>query len=100
MISPIIPLHPVSGPEGIGAADTKTRQGGNVFEDVLRSAIENVKQTDSEYGEAQYLMATGQLDNPAALMISAAKVETAVDMLVQLRDRSLNAYSELMRISL
>ena len=100
MITPIIPLRPAAVPDQAGAAGTNTQQGGTMFSDVLRSAIENVKQTDAEVSQTQYLMATGQLDNPAALTIASTKNEIAVELLVQLRDRALNAYSELTRISL
>ena len=63
------------------------------FGAIFRSAIDNVK-------ESHYLLATGQLDNPAATMIAAYKHQTAVNMLVQLRNKALDAYSELSRINL
>ena len=50
--------------------------------------------------EAEYLLATGQLDNPAALMVASSKSELAVSLLVQLRNKAQDAYSELTRISL
>ena len=50
--------------------------------------------------EAEYLMATGQLDNPAVLTIAETKSTIAVELLVQLRNKALDAYSELNRISL
>lgn len=72
----------------------------SVFGAVFRSAINNVKETDAEYKEAQYLLATGQMDNPAMVMIAGSKSATAVDLLIQLRNKALDAYSELSRISL
>ena len=48
----------------------------------------------------QYLMATGQLDNPVALSMASTKYELSVSLLVQLRNRAVEAYNELMRISL
>lgn len=78
--------------------DTKTSTAS--FADIFRSAIENVKQTDDEKNKAQYLLATGQLDNPAELTIAATKAATAVELLVQMRNKALDAYNELMRISL
>ena len=50
--------------------------------------------------KAQYLLATGQLDNPAEVTIANTKAAAAVDLLVQLRNKAVEAYSELMRISL
>ena len=45
-------------------------------------------------------MATGQLDNPAELTIASTKAGYAVDLLIQLRNKAVDAYNELMRISM
>lgn len=79
---------------------TQNAEESGIFESIFRDAIENVKQTDAEKTEAEYLLATGQLDNPAALTIAATKNEIAVELLVQLRNKALDAYSEITRISL
>ena len=73
---------------------------GSPFTDIFRSAIDAVKTTDQEKTQMEYLMATGQLDNPALLTIASTKAQLSVDLLVQLRNKSLDAYNELMRISL
>lgn len=70
------------------------------FADMFQSAIENVKETDAEKNHAEYLLSTGQLDNPAELTIAATKAQTSVELLVQLRSKALEAYNELMRINL
>lgn len=72
----------------------------NLFGDIFQSVIGAVKETDKEKSEAQYLLATGQLDNPAALNIASTKAQTSVQLLVQLRNKALDSYNELMRISL
>lgn len=73
---------------------------GTMFGDIFQAAIDSVKETDAEKNQAEYLLATGQLDNPASLMIAMYKSQTAVDLLVQLRNKALDAYSELTRINL
>lgn len=77
-------------------------QSGDVslFASVFQSAIQNVKDTDAEKVQAQYLLSTGQLDNPSTVMIAAAKNEIAVSLLIQLRNKALDAYSELTRMSI
>ena len=67
----------------------------SAFGQIFKSLIRNVKDTDAEFTQAQYLLATGQLDNPAQLSLAAYKNEIAVDLLVQLRNRALDAYNEL-----
>ena len=101
MLTPIerlTPLTPLMGNEEKQDASSAVEE--SVFGAVFRSAIENVKETDADYKEAEYLLATGQLDNPAMALIAASKNQTAVSLLVQLRNRAMDAYSELTRISL
>lgn len=74
--------------------------GGAIFADVFRSAIDNVRQAEDEKVKKQYLLSTGQLDNPAEMSLASANAELAMSLLVELRERALNVYSELTRISL
>lgn len=71
-----------------------------MFDEILQSAVDNVKKTDAEKNQAEYLLATGQLENPAELTIATTKAQLSVDLLVQLRNKALDAYSELSRLSL
>lgn len=82
------------------AGENGLSETGGIFADIFQTAIDNVKTTDTDMNEAQYLLATGQLDNPAEATIAATKATAAVELLVQLRNKALDAYSELTRISL
>ena len=77
------------------AAEETGGAAESAFGQIFRSLIQNVKDTDAEFTQAQYLLATGQLDNPAQLSLAAYKNEIAVDLLVQLRNRALEAYNEI-----
>ena len=68
--------------------------------DIFGAAVDAVKETDAAKTQMEYLMATGQLDNPALLTIASTKAQLSVQLLVQLRNRALDAYNELMRISI
>ncbi|MGI5962428.1 MAG: flagellar hook-basal body complex protein FliE [Lawsonibacter sp.] len=70
------------------------------FADIFQDAVENVRETDAAKNEAQYRLATGQLDNPAELVIASTQAAISVELLVQLRNKALDAYSELMRINM
>lgn len=78
----------VSGQEGI-----------SMFKSIFQSAIEDVKTTDQKHNQAEYLLTTGQLDNPAVATTAAAEAQLAVTMLVQLRNRAQEAYTQLMNIN-
>ncbi len=100
MISPIEQIGALNGVQQTHAANGAAAAESGMFESVFRSAIENVKDTDAEVVELEYMMATGQLDNPALLTIAQTKSTIAVEMLVQMRNKALDAYTELNRISL
>ena len=78
-----------------GTTPEETDFAGSAFGQIFNSLIQNVKDTDAEFTQAQYLLATGQLDNPAQLGIAAYKNQIAVDLLVQMRNKALDAYNEL-----
>ncbi|MBE7003212.1 MAG: flagellar hook-basal body complex protein FliE [Ruminococcaceae bacterium] len=91
-----LPLSSAAKTEAPRVTDTK----GNPFSDIFQSAIDAVKTTDAEKTQMEYLMATGQLDNPSLLTIASTKAQLSVDLMVQLRNKSMEAYNELMRINL
>lgn len=70
------------------------------FLDIFRSAIQEANEAQQEVQKNDYLLATGQLENPAASSIAIAKAELSVQMLSQLRTKALDAYNEIMRISM
>ena len=89
-----------SFPSGFDKQLPQESGGANVFADIFQYAIGNVVEAEEAKNHAEYLLATGQLDNPAEATIAAAKMELSVDLLVQLRNKALDAYNELMRIGL
>lgn len=73
---------------------------GASFIDIFTSAVENVAVTDAEKNQMEYLLAVGELDNPAELTIASTKAQVAVELLSKLRTSGLEAYNELIRISI
>lgn len=95
-ISPLWNVMPLTK----GAEEAGSAKPGASFGDIFGAAVEAVRQADAEKTQAQYLLATGQLDHPAEAMIAANKYEMSVSLMVQLRNKGLEAFNELMRISL
>lgn len=69
------------------------------FQDLFQDAINNVKTTDSNLNEELYKLTTGQSDDLHNLTIASQKATLSVQLLVQLRNKALDAYNEVMRIS-
>lgn len=80
------------------AAD-KSFGGESLFKDVLNQVVDQVQVTQKEVEEKQYLMATGQLDDAHSLPIAEAKAALSVDVLISLRNKAMESYNEIMRMS-
>lgn len=93
---PLRPIREVEQKPGV----QDTSRSGSPFTDIFQSAVDAVRTTDQEKTQMEYLMATGQLDNPALLTIASTKAQLSVELMVQLRNKSMEAYNELMRINM
>ena len=86
------PVRPGKEEEQATALDqVKESTFGSLFKDM----IQDVRDTDAEFTQAQYLLATGQLDNPAQVNLAGYKAELSLSLLIELRNRALEAYNEL-----
>ncbi len=90
------PVRPGQEEKAVGLDQLKE---SSPFGSLFGSLIQNVKDTDAEFTQAQYLLSTGQLDNPVQVGISGYKAEIALDLLIQLRNRALDAYNEIKNMS-
>ena len=98
----ITPIQPLKfGVGGITTSKSSViEEGTALFKDVFSDAIQNVKDTQKNLEDKQYLLATGQIDDAHTVPIAAAEAQLSVDLRVQLRNKAVEAYNELMRISL
>ena len=70
------------------------------FSDIFQSAIDRVRETDAAKNEVAYQLATGQLDNPAgADDFPSRRAQASLELLIQLRNKAVESYNELMRLS-
>lgn len=95
MISPIDRLSPLDRVDQTSRVQKDEEDLS--FGDVFKNAVQRVRETDKNVSETEYLLATGQLDNPAQMGIALFKNELAVSMLIQLRNKSVEAYNEILR---
>ena len=98
-ISPLWETFPTQQAQGISQERPKAAEG-SVFADIFKSLINNVRESEDQVAKTEYMLSTGQLDNPAQLSMDLYKAEVSMQMFVQLREKALNAYNELSRISL
>lgn len=71
----------------------------SLFKDIFKSAINQVKETQADVEYKQYLLSTGQLDDAHTLPIAEAKASLTLDVLISLRNKTMEAYNELIKMS-
>lgn len=74
-------------------------EGAALFKDVFDNAVNNVKLTQADVENKQYLLATGQLEDAHSLPIAESKAAISLNMLVTLRNKALSSYSELIKMN-
>lgn len=96
----ITPIQLTGSIGGLQKTQTVQEGNGNIFSDIFKNAIQDVTDTQKNLEQQQYLLATGQIDDAHTVPIAAAEAQMSVDMLVQLRNKAMDSYNELMRINL
>ncbi len=66
------------------------------FKNILTQAIDNSENLDEGSNVDVLTMLSGQTDNLSDLLINAQKSELAVNLTVQIRNKAMDAYKEIM----
>lgn len=89
---------------GVGSSSSTINRGGSAsetqksFADTLSDAIQNVNQLQQTSDKAMQNLATGRTDNVADVMIAAEKADIALKLMVQVRNKIIDAYQEIMKM--
>lgn len=75
---------------------TPTQSFGSIFNSLVQEA--NTQYETAEAGTQALL--SGETDDVAQVMIDSTKAETALNMVIQVRNKILDAYNEVMRMAL
>lgn len=100
---PMINSEITTGRSG-GVSQTNTRDmstsgaGETGFANTLKNAINSVDQLQKESDIKMQQLATGQNNNIHETMIAAEKADIALRLMVQVRNKIIEAYQEIMRM--
>jgi flagellar hook-basal body complex protein FliE len=81
-------------------AATKSQKTGNSFGDMLSGAIEEVNKTQIQADQSIEKLQTGESRNIHEVMISMEKAGISMRLMVQMRNKVLEAYQEVMRMQI
>ena len=84
----------IEGPKSTGS----TSEAGKSFADTLKDAVGNVNELQKTSDKAMQNLATGKTDNVADVMIAAEKADIAMRVMVQVRNKIIDAYQEIMKM--
>ena len=97
----ITPIQPWGrlGELSQGQEEAVVNTEASLFKDIFKNVINQVKETQADVEYKQYLLSTGQLDDVHTLPIAEAKASLTVDVLISLRNKTMEAYNELIKMS-
>jgi flagellar hook-basal body complex protein FliE len=88
------------GLEQTSAAEKSARNATTSFGETLSRAIGDVNSLQQEAGKAVNQMVVGQDVDLHDVMIAVEKAKTSFDLLMEVRNKTIDAYRELMRIQI
>ncbi|MFA0888243.1 MAG: flagellar hook-basal body complex protein FliE [Synergistales bacterium] len=90
---------PAKGDSPAEAEDRAGQERVSPFDEVLRQGLEKVNQTQVRAERAMKALATGDVDDISEVAAAVSEAEMALRFAVQVRDRLLDAYNQLVRMS-
>jgi flagellar hook-basal body complex protein FliE len=97
-IGPIAPVSPVSLPMSLGATSAVNPGGGAGFAATLASGLDNLQAVQSKADDLAVQAATGTLTDVHDYMIAATEATLTTQLTVAVRNKALEAFSEIMRM--
>lgn len=74
-------------------------EGEATFLDIFESLVNNVKETDAQVQQDAIDLMLGDVDDLAQIQVNLEKAATAVDLLVTVKNKAVDAYNEIMRMT-
>lgn len=89
-----------SGSQSIESTNksTDTSSTAKSFADTLNDAIGSVNELQKTSDKAMQDLATGRTDNVAEVMIATEKADIALKLMVQVRNKIIDAYQDIMKM--
>ena len=81
-----------------GVSGSENGESGGTFANILKDALSAEESTSRSSNADTLNLLTGQTDNLSDVVISAQKSELALSLTVQLRNKAMDAYKEIMNM--
>ena len=95
-----VKLDPFKMSEGSGFIVNKMQSGeGAPFLDILKASMVKVNEIQVDADKMTQRLALGEVDDVSEVSIAVEKAELALRMMVQIRDKLVDAYQQIARMS-
>ena len=91
--SPVIKTRP----DEVKAATLGNESNGTSFGDVLENAIQQVSNLQQEAGSESQRLLTGNTQDIHSAMVALQKADVSFQMMMQVRNKLVSAYQEIMK---
>lgn len=102
---PIAPISPITiggtsaiGAGGLGSIGAAAPSGGGSFGDMLTKALDNVGNASAEVDRLSVQAATGDLNAAHDLTIATSEAQLMTQLTVEVRNRAVEAFNDIMRM--
>lgn len=92
------PINAIQSAQKVGGSAQANSDQKAGFGDLLQKAIDEVNTLQQQSDDLKTQLVTGQLDDIHQVMIAAEKADLAFQLTVQIRNKVLDAYQEIMRM--
>ena len=98
----IIPMSGISPIESISQGSKQNVSGtaSSSFADIFKQAIQNVEETQQVSETDNAKIALGEIDDLHTVQVNMQKAATALSVLVNMKNTAVDAYNEVMRMSI
>lgn len=99
MSLPILPVSNIALPDAIGPAVAGSSSGG-AFQDVMTSAIQRVESMGTDATTSIQNFLSGEGGELHTAILASQRAELGFDMFLQVRNKVVSAYQEIMKMQL
>ncbi len=95
LTSPLTMVQPV---QKLAGQSKMTDDQGLGFSDLLKKAVDEVNTLQQQSADMKTKLVTGEIDDVLPVMIAAEKANLAFQLTVQIRNKVIEAYQDIMRM--
>jgi flagellar hook-basal body complex protein FliE len=99
MSLPILPISSIAIPDAIGPAAAGSSSGG-AFQDVLTNAIQRVESMGNDASTSVQKFLSGEGEELHTAVLASQRAELGFDMFLQVRNKVVGAYQEIMKMQM